>query len=69
MSETMNVLRMTDQKLTDEQKELVQLVYERLEMFMPYCREHHQKVRDCRNVLRFKDPYFNTGDRKKVLQL
>lgn len=60
----------SEQKLTPEQRELVDTVYNRLELFEPWCRPFHETAKEMREVLRLRDPKQDDADvKERTLQL
>ena len=63
-----------EQPLNEEEKDLVNLVYERLEIFEEKNRQYHDAAKKARQVLHMKDPDQDTwqsvkNSKKKTLQL
>lgn len=59
-----------DQPLSEEQKELVNQVYSRFEIFEQFCRPYHEEARVVREILRLRDPQQDDPKAKeKTLQL
>jgi len=63
-----------DQPLDEEDKELVELVYDRLDIFQQLNNPYHQAAKDCRQVLHMEDPLQDDAQTlsqngKKTLQL
>ena len=60
----------TEQPLDEEQKKLLQTVYDRLTMFEEGCRPYHDEAREARAILRLQDPGQDApGVKEKALQL
>ena len=58
------------QKLTREEKELVDLIYERLRIWNDGCKEIHERAKTARKVLLLQDPEQDkAGSKHKTLQL
>ena len=45
-----------DQPLSEEDKNLVELIYDRLDIFEQLNRQHHEKAKKCRDILHMEDP-------------
>ena len=63
-----------DQPLTDEEKELLETIYDRLEIFEQQNREYHEAAKKSRKILHMEDPDQDNGatiakNGKKTLQL
>ena len=63
-----------EQELDEEEKALLDLIYDRLDIFEEMNRPYHDKARECRKILHMEDPYqddeqtiMNNG--KRTLQL
>ena len=54
--EDSEVIVVGEQPLTDEEKQLRDLVYQRLDLWEDDCREYHDEAREMRLVLRLRDP-------------
>ena len=60
----------SEQPLKDEEKDLLEEVYDRLQVFEEACRPYHDKARDARDIVRCQDPYQDPpGATEKTLQL
>lgn len=60
----------SDQPLTEEEKQLVNEVYERIEVFEQECRPYHDEAKATREVIRLRDPFQDKpGAKEKTLQL
>jgi len=46
-----------DQELSDEDKELLETIYDRLDIFEQQNRQYHQAAKECRQVLHMADPW------------
>lgn len=59
-----------DQELSIEDRELLDTIYERLEIFEEENRPYHDAAREAREIVRLRDPKQDTGKTdKKILQL
>ena len=63
-----------DQPLDEEDRELLELIYDRLDIFEEMNRPYHDKARECRQILHMDDPYQDDEatvlkNGKKTLQL
>ena len=54
-----------EQTLEEEDKELLERIYDRLDTFEQINRPYHEAAKDCRQVLHMQDPY---QDDPEVLQ-
>ena len=46
-----------DQELSEEDKDLLELIYDRLDIFEQTNRPYHEKAKECRQILHMEDPY------------
>lgn len=61
---------LAEQPLSDEEKELLETVYSRLDIFESQCRPYHEQAREVREILRLNDPKQDPPNAKeKTLQL
>jgi len=65
---------MEDQPLDEEDKALLELIYDRLDIFEQTNRPYHEKAKECRQILHMDDPYQDdpatlARNGKKTLQL
>ena len=60
-----------DQPLNEEDKELLDLIYSRLEIFQDKCSPYHEEAKKCREIVHMRDPdqELNPRAKKKTLQL
>ena len=59
-----------DQPLSEEDRELVELIYSRLDTFEQSCREQHDMARKAREIIRLRDPDQDpAGTTEPTLQL
>ena len=56
MSEKLTEAVFGDQELDEEEQELLDLIYDRLDIFEQMNREYHDKAKKCRRVLHMDDP-------------
>lgn len=47
---------MEDQPLSEEDEKLLDLIYDRLDIFIQMCRPYHEKAREARLILHMEDP-------------
>lgn len=45
-----------EQQLSEEDKELLDTIYDRLDIFEQMCRPYHEEARKCRQILHMEDP-------------
>ena len=70
MPEKLTEATVNMQPLDDDEKQLVQEVYERLELFEQACSPYHQEAKVVREIIRLRDPYQDPPNAKeKTLQL
>ena len=74
ITDNLDYQSLDEQPLKEEEKELVSLVYERLEIFEEKNRPYHDKAKMARRVLHMDDPEQDTwqtvkNNKKKTLQL
>lgn len=61
---------LSDQPLKEDERKLLQEVYERLELFEEACRPFHEAAKDARDIVRLRDPYQDKANvKEKTLQL
>lgn len=65
---------MEDQPLDEDDKALLELIYDRLDIFEQTNRPYHEKAKECRQILHMDDPYQDdpqtlARNGKKTLQL
>lgn len=58
-----------EQELSIEERELLDEIYERLDIFEQENRPYHDAAREAREIVRLRDPKQDAGQDKKVLQL
>ena len=63
-----------DQKLSQEDQDLLETIYDRLDMFEQMNRPYHENAKECRQILHMEDPYQDdpetlNGNGKPTLQL
>lgn len=72
MREPLTPAAVNEQPLNDEERRLLEEVYERFEIFEQNCRPYHDKARECRAILRLHDPFQDppgTKQGEETLQL
>lgn len=69
-AERLTMAAVGEQPLSDEDKTLLADIYARLDIFEQGCRQYHEAARECREILRLRDPKQDPpGAREKTLQL
>lgn len=66
------VLIVGEQKLSDDDKKLLEEAYGHLEAWQQDCQQYHSMAQECRSIYRLKDPYQDvpgTPEEQKALQL
>ena len=51
-----NMAVMDDQPLNEEDQALLDLIYDRLDIFQDMNEPYHEKAKDCRRILHMDDP-------------
>lgn len=68
--EELNVAAVTEQPLDEENRDLLEKVYSRLEMFVETCAPAHTEAKIIRDIVRLRDPgQDNPEEKEKTLQL